>query len=401
MATALDLRRREQAAPADVPIAVEELRERGAISSLRDEWTRLAAAMRDAGWTKGPFLTPEWLSIYAASLCNEEDDARAGDFRVLVAHRAGRLVAALPLLCERRRLAGVPSRVLRSLSDVHSQRFDLLLDPACADDAARAIITHLVRARDWDAVELQVVLDDHAAAHALIAAARAANFPTGEWASMVSPYLTLQATTAELDKQLGSKFRSNLRRRAKKLEADVGPLALEHVDGRGLSAVALDALLDEGFALEAAGWKGDAGTAIACDARLRARYRALAHAFAVRGQLDCYFLRAGARRVAFHYALSDADTYYLFKPGFDPALATYGLGHLLVDAVARDLIARNFRELDFLGDDMPWKRDWTNRSRAHSFRYLFAPTARGRALAAWKFTLAPAAKRLWSRLQRR
>ncbi|HEX9104368.1 MAG TPA: GNAT family N-acetyltransferase, partial [Polyangia bacterium] len=205
---------------------------------------------------------------------------------------------------------------------------------------------------------------------------------------------------SELDRQLGSKFRGNLRRRAKKLAAEVGPLALERVDGAGLTAIELDALLDEGFALEAAGWKGDAGTAIGCVPSLRARYAALAHAFAARGELACYFLRAGARRVAFHFALADADTYYLFKPGFDPALAGYGLGHLLVDAVARDLIARGLSELDFLGDDMPWKRDWTDRARAHSFRYLFAPTPRGRALAAWKFTLAPAAKRLWSRLHR-
>ena len=66
-----------------------------------------------------------------------------------------------------------------------------------------------------------------------------------------------------------------------------------------------------------------------------------------------------------------------------------------------DLVARGVRELDFLGDDMPWKRDWTDKTRSHSFRYLFAPTARGRALAAWKLTLAPYAKRLWSRFQRR
>ncbi|HEY2745807.1 MAG TPA: GNAT family N-acetyltransferase [Polyangia bacterium] len=384
----------------EIAVAVEELGERGAISSLREEWTRVATAMRAAGWTKGPFLAPEWLSIYAASLCDPHDAARAGDFRLLVAHRAGRLVAALPLVVERRKLAGVPARVLRSLSDDHSQRFDLLLDPADADEAARALVAHLSRARDWDAVELQGILDEGAAAHALVAAAIAANFPIGEWASMRSPYLPLPRSAAELDKLQGSKFRGNLRRRAKKLEAEVGPLALERVDGSGLDAVQLDALLDEGLALEAAGWKGDAGTAIACDARLTARYRALAHAFAARGELACYFLRAGARRVAFHFALADADTYYLFKPGFDPALASFGLGHLLVDAVARDLIARGVRELDFLGDDMPWKRDWTDKLRAHSFRYLFAPTARGRAIAAWKFRLAPAAKRLWSRLHR-
>ncbi len=403
MATAVELRR-DDAAPTDAhvdgSIAVEELRERGAISSLRDDWTRVAAAMRAAGWTKGPFLAPEWLSIYAASLCDTHDTARAGEFRLLVAHRAGRLVAALPLIAERRKLAGLPARVLRSLSDDHSQRFDLLLDPADADDAARALIAHLARARDWDAVELQSVLDEGAAAHALVAAACAANFPDGEWRSMSSPYLPLPATVAALDKQQGSKFRGNMRRRAKKLEAEVGALALERVDGSGIDAVQLDALLDEGFALEAAGWKGDAGTAIACDAHLLTRYRALAHAFAARGELACYFLRAGARRVAFHFALADGDTYYLFKPGFDPALASFGLGHLLVDAVARDLIARGVRELDFLGDDMPWKRDWTDKLRPHSFRYFFAPTARGRALAAWKLRLAPAAKRLWSRLHR-
>ena len=401
MSAAIDWKRREDAAATEAPVAVEELRERGAISSLADDWRRVAAAMRDAGWTKGPFLAPEWLSIYAASMCNEQSSTRAGDFRLLVAHREGRLVGALPLVVERRRLAGVPARILRSLSDDHSQRFDVLLDPAHADDVARALVAHLASARDWDAVELQVVLDDNAAAHAIVAAARAANLPIGEWPSMVSPYLTLPSSAAELDKQLGGKFRGNLRRRAKKLEAEVGKITLERLDGSDLSAVALDAALDEGFALEAAGWKGDAGTAIACDPTLRSRYGALAHAFAARGQLACYFLRAGDRRVAFHFALADADTYYLFKPGFDPALANFGLGHLLVDAVARDLIARGIRELDFLGDDMPWKRDWTDKTRSHSFRYLFAPTARGRALAAWKFTLAPYAKRLWSRLHGR
>ena len=68
---------------------------------------------------------------------------------------------------------------------------------------------------------------------------------------------------------------------------------------------------------------------------MRGRYGALAHAFAARGQLACYFLRAGDRRVAFHYALVDADTYYLFKPGFDPALRALAITALVVflDAV--------------------------------------------------------------------
>jgi CelD/BcsL family acetyltransferase involved in cellulose biosynthesis len=409
-------------APADAPVAVVVLRDRGAISALRDEWERLAAAVAADGGPKGPFLAPAWLAIYAAALTDPRSPARVGDFRLLVAHRGGRLVGALPLVVERRALAGMPARLLRSLSDDHSQRFDVLLAPGRdGDEAARALITHLARARDWDAVELQSVPEGHSGAARLVAAARAGGLTTGTWPAMVSPFLPLPATEAELERCLDSKFRGNLRRRAKKLAAAHGPLALERLDGRvrdahaiatsnahaiaaAPKARALDAALDEGFALEAAGWKGARGTAIACDRALTSRYRALAHAFATRGQLACYFLTVGGRRVAFHFALIDNDTYYLFKPGFAPALASFGPGHLLVDLVARDLIARGVRELDFLGDDMPWKREWTLNVqthnfnvRAHNFVYLFAPSRRGWLLAHWKLRLAPALKHALAR----
>jgi CelD/BcsL family acetyltransferase involved in cellulose biosynthesis len=388
---------RARTAGAALPVTIEELRDRGALSALRPALTQLGAAMAAAGQTKGPFLTPEWMAIFATALADPRDSERAGDFRLLVAHQAGALVAALPLIAERRRLAGLPARLLRSLSDDHSQRFDLWLDPGPAGDAAvRALVAHLARRGDWDALELQSVPCGNGAAARLVTAARAAGLPVGDWRSMVSPYLSLPATTAELERRLGSKFRGNLRRRAKKLEAEVGPLTLERVDGSAEGAL-LDSALDEGFGLEAAGWKGELGTAIACDPKLRARYRALAHVFATRGQLACYFLRAGERRVAFHFAVVDDDTYYLFKPGFDPGLASYGLGHLLVDLVARDLIARGIGELDFLGDDMPWKRDWTDQVRPHQFSYLFAPSLRGRVLALWKLRIVPGAKRLWPR----
>jgi CelD/BcsL family acetyltransferase involved in cellulose biosynthesis len=385
-----------------LPITVEEIRERGALSALRPSLEALAADMAAAGQTKGPFLTPDWAALTAAALADPRDRDRLGDFRLLVAYHGDTIVAALPLVAERRRLAGVPARLLRSLSDDHSQRFDLWLAPGPAGDAAaRALITHLGQRGDWDAVELQSVPTSAAAAARLVAAAREVRLPVGYWPSMTSPYLPLPSSAAELDRQLSNKFRGNLRRRARMLEADVGPLALERIDGNGAGAAVdsaiLDAALDEGFALEAADWKGELGTAIACDPRLCARYRTLAHAFAARGRLACYFLKAGSRRVAFHFALVDDDTYYLFKPGRDPKLASYGLGHLLVDAVARDLITRGIREFDFLGDDMPWKREWTDHTRAHHFDYVFAPTLRGRALAAWKLRFVPGAKRLWPR----
>ncbi len=358
--------------------------------------------MRAAGWTKGPFLAPEWLSIYAASMCDAHEAERAGEFRLLVAHRDGHLVAALPLVAERRKLAGVPARVLRSLADDHSQRFDLLLDPACADEAARALVAHLSRTRDWDALELQSILNDGAAAHALIAAAIAADLPIGEWASMVSPYLPLPSDDDALDKQQGGKFRGNLRRRAKKLEAEVGAIALERIDGTGLSAVELDALLDEGFAPRSGRLEGRS--------RHRHRLRSAPQVAATAPSptpspraaswpaTSCAPASAASPSTSRSSTPTPTTCSSPASIPRSPATASVTCSSTPSPATSS---RRGIRELDFLGDDMPWKRDWTDKMRAHSFRYLFAPTARGRALAAWKLRLAPAAKRLWSRLHRR
>jgi CelD/BcsL family acetyltransferase involved in cellulose biosynthesis len=109
--------------------------------------------------------------------------------------------------------------------------------------------------------------------------------------------------------------------------------------------------------------------------------------------LALYFLTAGGQRVASHFALVEDGAYYLLKPGYDPTLAQHGLGHLLVFHVARALIAEGVRELDFLGDDLPWKRDWTATRRTHAFRYILRPTLKGRLLHRWKFDVVPALRR--------
>jgi CelD/BcsL family acetyltransferase involved in cellulose biosynthesis len=359
-------------------ISVEELRDRAAFAALSVEWERL----RVASGARGPFLTPAWLAICATSLARE--------LRLLVAHRGGRLVGAAPLMLERRNLLHLPARVLRSLSDDHSQRFDVLIAPEEPDAVAAALFAHATRMGGWDVMELRDVADGESGAARLAAAARACGHSIYRWPAARSPYLTL----GDFEHTGTSKHRANIRRRRRNLEAALGPLTLERVDARDR---ALDDALDEGFALEAAGWKGDALSAIACSPELTRRYRALAHAFAARGELALYFLRAGTRRVAFHFALVSDGTYFLLKPGFDPSLSSHSPGQLLVDAVARDLEARGVRELDFLGEDMPWKRDWTEQARPQSWHLIFSRGPWGRVLFAWKSSVVPALKRLAKR----
>src|SRR4051812_29687797 len=112
--------------PTPVTVRVEELRDRAAIGALAPEWEALAAR---AG-VRGPFVSPRWMAVWAAHLAPRS-------LRVLVAHRAGRVCAILPLFAEQRAIAGIPARVLRSLSDDHSQRFDLIAED---EDAAAALL---------------------------------------------------------------------------------------------------------------------------------------------------------------------------------------------------------------------------------------------------------------------
>jgi CelD/BcsL family acetyltransferase involved in cellulose biosynthesis len=363
---------------------VEEIKDPAVLGDLRRPWEELLVRFAAGGGTAGPFLSPAWFQVYAASLA-----AAPRALRVLAVRRGGELMAVLPLVLEWRRLAGAPARVLRSLSDDHSQRFDA---PILDDAAADALLAHLLGTGDWHVLELRDVLDAGARTGVarLEAAARRARFALARWPAMTSPYLAIPPA-GRLDEVLPGKFRYNLRRRRKKL-GELGAVAIERVSG---DASALGPAIEDALRLEAAGWKGEggAGTAVACDPALTARYTELARAFAADGRLALRFLTVGGKRVASHFAVEDDGIYYLFKPGYDPTLAKYGLGHLLVEDVVQDLAARGFRELDFLGDDMAWKRNWTSTTRAHSWRYLFRPSVAGHLLHAWKFQVVPRLKR--------
>ncbi len=332
-----------------------------------------------------PFTAPDWFGALAT--------VAPKDLRLYSVRHGLALEAVAPLHLVNRSLSGLPCVALESLSDDHSQRFDLL---AANDGALEQLLDLTLEDPSWDVLILRDVLE-HSSADRLAGIAKARGLPTGSWSSSRSPFLPLPADGDALDRALSSKFRANLRRRAKHLEEELGSLSLERID----SEVGLEAALQDGFRLEADGWKGAAQSAILCDPQLTARYRAIAQQAAQNGELSLYFLRAGDRRIAFHFALEKGSIYYLLKPGFDSSLARFGLGHLLVHFVAKDLIARSATELDFLGDEMEWKSEWTTRVRQHEWKFIFRPTVGGKLLRTWKFEVAPRLKAEWDHLHPR
>lgn len=377
----------QAAQDAATTLYVEEL-DREQFARLGPEWDALA--MRSG--CAAPFFSHRFLRIH---LDNFEFGRR---LRVLICRQvpaggsAGRLLAALPLIEDRASICGLPVRRLRSPSGVHSNRFDLLCEPE-SDEAIPAIFRAVQELGDWDVLELR---DVPAGGHGwrLLTQARRLDHPVGAWESMRSPWISLAEGYEALLEGLDAKFRANLRRRRRRLEAH-GTVTLQRVEG----GPDLDRMLEEGFELERSGWKGREGTAIACDPPTRSFYVEVARQAALHGELSLHFLRVGGRAVGFHFALARGDTLYLPKMAYDEGLRECSPGQLLMDAVLEDLCARGMKAFDFLGPLMPWKQEWTSRVRLHHWLYVFARTPRGRMLEQLKFRWVPVAREVvgWKR----
>ena len=363
-------------------LVVSEISDRASFAALATEWNALVVASSDQLFYRHEFLRT-WLEHFAATKA----------WRVLIArNQHGTLVGALPLLHERTRMYGLPMRQLVAAANPHSCRFDLIAtEPA---KVSEAFLEHLLRDDGWDLLRLTDV-PEGGAARMLEQCARAQRLPVGIWHSLDSPYIPLPTTHQALLATLPAKFLANCRRRRKKLEQH-GAVTLERVEGGPL----LSARLAEAFALEQSGWKGERGTAIAQDPATRAFYAELARVAAARGWLALYFLRCAGRAVAFQFGLTYAARYLLLKPAYDESLKPCSPGQLLMHEVVRDCIARGLGEVDFLGPDMIWKRDWTDRTRVHEWIFVFRNTTLGRALHQAKFGWVFAARerlRRWNR----
>lgn len=353
---------------------VEELNDRAAFIALEREWDALVERTRNEIFYRHCFIRI-WVDNFAPET----------RLRVLTARDPeGRLVAALPLMEERTRMYGVPLVQLSSTANPHSCRFDLIAEDAKV--ASEAFLSHLAADPGWDVLRI-IDVPEGGVAFSLLDEANRRGFPTGTWASLSSPYIPMEKSYEALAAKLQSKFKANVRRRRKKLE-ERGKVTVEKVTG----GPDLAARLEEGFALEASGWKGQNGTAMAQDKATRGFYSELARDGAYHGYLSLYFLRLDGRAVAFQYGLKFGGRYLLLKPGYDEALKECSPGQLLMDEVLRDLSASGIEEFDFLGPDMVWKRDWTDRVRAHTWMFIFRASAKGRALCKAKFEWLPVAK---------
>lgn len=317
------------------------------------EWAALAGTE--------PFQRPEWTRRYLEAFAPE------ATLVLLTARVDERLAAVLPLVEERRRIRGLPATVLRSASNVHSCRFELIHAPGAEGSLAGAALwQRLLEERTWTALELVDVPVGGELSR--LAAEASPGLPLATEVSIASPWFELPPGDEDLEEwlaeRLPGKFRRELRRRARQLD-ELGRITLRHVGTADRDSLA------QFYALEAAGWKGDNGTAIASDPSTHAFYDALAADVAGAGMLDLYFLDLNGEPIAAHLGIGHAGRYFTVKVAYAEEHGKLAPGHQIIAAVLPELQRRGFSEFDFLGPTMDWKMQWADRVRPLHTLHLY------------------------------
>jgi CelD/BcsL family acetyltransferase involved in cellulose biosynthesis len=159
---------------------------------------------------------------------------------------------------------------------------------------------------------LRQVLDEQQRPHALVW--------REERAALASPL----SPAAYLEASLSGKKRKELRRQHARL-CELGALRVERLRGEA----DLEAWIEAFLKLEAAGWKGSAGSALACDPATAALFRAALTGAGAAGRLERLALRLDGAPIAMLASFITPPLAFSYKTAFDESLSRYSPGVLL------------------------------------------------------------------------
>lgn len=351
------------AAPAtanqNAPVAVVESRGIEGLHALARTWALLAG-------NASPFFQRHgWYKNYLTYL-----DPRPQTLRLFTVRKDGAPIAILPLRPGEFRLRGLPLRALELPSHPHAPLADIVgvstsFDAAMADHFARAL-RHSGLA--WDVLLFRGVT------HSSAARAWAARWPRVLVAqSGHRDYLSCDRPYADLLASFSKNFRSSLRKARNKLRSTEG-VEFQRANAGDALAHAFNSFLD----VEAAGWKGERGTAIKNNPTVTAFYRDVMEDFGARGQCEINILSIQGKAVAGQFCLRAGPTLHVLKIGYDEAYAKLSPGNLLLEKLLEDCPERGIKEVDLV-TDAAWHSAW-NPQREPVFEIMiFNTTPRGRA----------------------
>lgn len=290
-------------------------------------WDELALAVGAS-----PFLRPGWVLSWMSVF------SRDTNLVLATVRRDGVLVAALPLL----RRGGA----LHSVANAETPVVDVL---ATDGTAARCLLAGTL-GQDFRRLDLTYLPASGPAASLIRDVAPPLRRSLLWRAVRRQPYVDVTGRWEDYEaRHLGGDRRRELRRSWRRL-AETGSVAVEMSEGYDA------ALLQEGFRVEARGWKARAGTAILSKQRTAAFYSSAARWAGDGGLLRLHFLRLDGWPIAFCLALHQHSTSYALKMGYDEDYARFAPGFLLLHRMLHEAFHEPGADrIELLGEDEKYK----------------------------------------------
>ncbi|HSJ83707.1 MAG TPA: GNAT family N-acetyltransferase [Acidimicrobiia bacterium] len=326
----------------------------GALDELAGWWDT------QTGPTQSVFLRTEWFRALAGNVLAPDDT-----LQILVVRDGEDPVATLPMYRS--------GRKLRSLTELSTEAFDLV-----HDGDSRGVELLVAELNRSIYVRIEALLGDSP----LVATVDRFR---GWYADRrtESAYIDLRPGLDQLRSSLGKSMRSNLNRGERALE-ELGDLRMEPHP----STHRVDQVLADGLALEAAGWKGAAGVAVANSARRLAFFTDLAKTAEAENWLRLGALYLDDRMIAFNYDLEYAGRIVGILTAYDEELPRRcSPGQVLLWKTLEKAAPRGVEayELGGAGGRNAWKMQWTDKTTPRYYLVGFGTNPRGRvAHFAWR-----------------
>ncbi|HXH02170.1 MAG TPA: GNAT family N-acetyltransferase [Candidatus Competibacteraceae bacterium] len=351
-----------------------------AFAALAGEWDELLGRCEaDQPFSRHAWFTTWWQSFGEGRPC-----------QVVTVCRAGRLVAALPLLTHTVCRYGHDFRQLGLWVNTHSFRSGLVCDREHLD-AVGVLVAHLAARRDWDLLELPYLPRDWQVQRAFRSALSAHGLPYLTRPGMDSPRLALQGSWEDYLQSRSRSRRETIRRKLRRLDKAGAVISIS----RGRVAD-LEQRLQDCWEVSRHTWKHREGSSIAADPRRMAFYRALA-------ELDPDWLVLGlvhreGRPIAFEYDLLHGGILYNLKLGYDEAEKELAPGQALRYAMLEWAFVNGVRMFDYMGLSAEYKLELSSEVLYHENLRVYSRSLAARLAHLYEARLRPALSRVKRRL---
>ena len=264
--------------------------------------------------------------------------------RMLAVEQDGRFVAALPLIGGRlKRLLPIG----RLPWNDWSWAGDLLLDTRCDPDAALTLLLAEIARLDWPLIWFNAVPFESVRWRRFISAARSRGMSLHSRANCRIGQIAIDHDWEGYRQSWSKNHRRQMQKMKRRAEREGGAQLRVY---RDLHPDDVAPLLQRGFAIEDASWKGAAGSSVLKSSGNFAYYLSQARQLAGWGQLQLTFLEFDGRPIAFEYGWNAKGVYFSPKVGYDQSFGRLTPGQLLRCRLLEQFFANPAQNLvDFAG----------------------------------------------------